>query len=239
MIRFGSHRQPANVRTDWLVAADIVAAQDLAQPVQSPLTADVRHEHSVRSFWEDIADVLASSADPTQTEPRPITPIEAAVTGAMRSAALNLERPPVVWGGLGFITGILAWHVIGFWGFVSTVVFNQDGVVEQAALERPTRTVPAVAGYARVAYKADPKFCVSLVLDRATGQTQPAACLGDTEPLRDAGRQKRGNSLVANNLPVEPNSWSTATAVDAVPAESGTLEPKDFDLEIHSESLKR
>ncbi len=236
MTRFGSHRQPSNVRTDWPVAAD-AAAQNLARPVQSQLTAGVRHEHGARSFWQDIADVLATA--PSETGQHQSMPMQAAVIGAVRSAVLHLERPPFVWGGLGFITGILAWHVIGFWGFVSTIVFNQDGVVEQAAAERPTRTVPAVAGYARVAYRADPQFCVSLVLDRATGQTQPAACLGDIEPLRDAGRQKRGNSLVANNLPVEQNAWSTATAVDAAPPAIGTLEPKDFDLEIHSESLPR
>ena len=113
MTRFGSHRQPSNVRTDWPVAAD-AAAQNLARPVQSQLTAGVRHEHGARSFWQDIADVLATA--PSETGQHQSMPMQAAVIGAVRSAVLHLERPPFVWGGLGFITGILAWHVIGFWG---------------------------------------------------------------------------------------------------------------------------
>lgn len=236
MIRFDPEMRPSNVRTDRTVAGDHLGFLQGRTPT---LNSGAKPPLEVRRFWDDIADVIAASSGTSSGEPRPTEPIEKAVASTLQAAVLRLERPPVVWTGLGFVAGILAGHLIGFWGFVSEIVFNQDSPVEQVASERPTRSVPAVAGYARVAFKADPLYCVSLVLDRATGQTRPAACSGEAEPLRDAGRQRRGNSLVADNLPVENNAWTAATAVDAAPQASGTLELKDFDLEITAETIKR
>ena len=240
MNRFDPNMPSSTIRTEWPVEL-VAATLGAFKPSRSAPAAQSDLDQGIRQFWDDIGEgqiVQPSAAVPEPQDVSP-SPTEIAVTRTVRSAVLQLERPPFVWGGLGFIAGILAWHVIGFWGFVSEAVYNQDGVVEQVALERPTRTAPAVAGYARVAYKADPKYCVSLIIDRASGLAQPAACPGDIEPLRDAGRQLRGNSLVANNLPVEQNAWSTATAVDAAKPETGTLEGKDFDLEIHTDKLDR
>ena len=34
-----------------------------------------------------------------------------------------LARSPALWGGIGFLLGIVFWHWIGFWGFVSAAVW--------------------------------------------------------------------------------------------------------------------
>ncbi|MEZ5899881.1 MAG: hypothetical protein R3D51_10350 [Hyphomicrobiaceae bacterium] len=49
---------------------------------------------------------------------------------------------PLVWGGLGFIAGMLAWHVVGFWSFMSNVVLHPNDA-RSARVARGNRTAVA------------------------------------------------------------------------------------------------
>ncbi len=73
---------------------------------------------------------------------------------------------PALWGLLGFVIGAVFWHFIGFWGFVSDVVFNGPAPLEARYIEQ---TGPR---------------CIELVFDRTAGVTRGQSCAVDA-PLLD------------------------------------------------------
>lgn len=66
---------------------------------------------------------------------------------------------------MGFVIGAVFWHFIGFWGFVSNVVFNGRVQVEERYVEQ--------AG----------SRCIELVFDRKTGVTRGQPCAVDAPML--------------------------------------------------------
>jgi len=71
---------------------------------------------------------------------------------------------PLVWGGLGFMAGMLAWHVIGFWTFMSDVVLNANDT------RTVTRGGPVVA---RAPSQKTPKAAVKETAATGVASTAP------------------------------------------------------------------
>ncbi len=137
---------------------------------------------------------------------------------------------PLVWGGLGFIAGMLAWHVIGFWTFLSDVVLNandaratrsvpvaaraQPQKTPKAAVKEPATTDAAsmtpvtaqklAASLSGTAGTGPPSpaetVCMTLALNRAAGTTAPAACAEEAV----AGLRDSGFNRRADRLALRP-----------------------------------
>jgi hypothetical protein len=91
-------------------------------------------------------------------------------------------RTALVWGGLGFITGAVFWHAVGFWDFMSAVVLNSGPDTElvriAAARQQPgADELPTI-------YLVDPRSCTALELDRSANRTAVRPCPSDGLSLR-------------------------------------------------------
>jgi len=107
-----SHTAPA---TDLLQAAPPKTPDDPAPEVAGTATPPL--------------NVAPRMPDAAPTEDLKTRPARSAVANAPNDPALARTRrdwTPLVWGGLGFMAGMLAWHVVGFWTFMSDVVLNAN-----------------------------------------------------------------------------------------------------------------
>ncbi len=134
---------------------------------------------------------------------------EAARLVAARPSALiarrRAYRTALLWSAAGFLAGAAFWHAIGFWRFISDVVFD--------APPRPA-TMAAVAPPSQVSlptiYLVDPNTCTALMLDRKTNSTATQRC-------PDSGLALR----------LEPNSARESLAVVSEPAMGPGLYPSN------------
>jgi hypothetical protein len=93
-------------------------------------------------------------------------------------------RSALAWGGLGFVTGAIFWHVVGFWTFLSDVVLKAPDRAAKAALlsaaavpARPKTNLPTV-------YMVEPATCSALALDRQSNRTMLQPCPANGLALR-------------------------------------------------------
>ena len=105
--------------------------------------------------------------------------------------ALGPRAAPFIWGFGGFLIGAAFWHLIGFWGFLSTVV-----------LKGPE---PQVSVVARQADPAMLRNCTDLALNRSTGQTYAVPCAEQVPVLQEArlGRQDLAYAHVRSHEPAQ------------------------------------
>jgi hypothetical protein len=118
-------------------------------------------------------------------ERRGTAPGSAVRAGAARNAGPAKRRrgprPGVIWAASGFIAGAVFWHAVGFWSFISDVVFNKD--------ERTwTLGAAEVAGNANISlptiFLVDPANCTALALDRSSNSTLVLPCPKEGLALR-------------------------------------------------------
>jgi hypothetical protein len=100
----------------------------------------------------------------------------------------NRLRTGLVWGGLGFLTGAIFCHAVGFWGSASTVALNAGPDTELVRVT-PARQQPSAAELPTI-YLIDPRICTALELDRSANRTAVRPCPSDgltlrLEPVRD------------------------------------------------------
>jgi len=102
-----------------------------------------------------------------------------------RRGRLSSRATPIAWGLGGFLIGAMFWHVIGFWGVLSTVVLKGPEtavsvVVRQQPVDPPLPVVRATL-----------PNCTALALDRSRGQTYSVPCHDHLPQLEEArfGRQ--------------------------------------------------
>lgn len=229
------------------------AAQNYAQPGGEPPCAALMHPAA------PLHDAVALPSD-SESGARPDD------DDRLRdhaSALIPIPRPsraPLVWGGLGFVCGALAWHAIGFWSFVSDVVLNtQDArarsepLLPHIAAGYPVTpsdqggaqhaTTAAVAVKTTAASGLAKAVCVALVLDRQTGTTRTGDCEDTARDLRDAGFIRRSDRLASTPRLQDANAWSGSTAVEVTSAQStsgaaqpvaefGTLTAADIKLDL-------
>lgn len=243
----------------WLGSAPPVPPM---QPLQEPPEAPGQ------------GDGFATPALPQDGVSAPERPLAA----AKEAPALTVSAPPasqseprerwnltpLIWGGSGFVAGMLAWHVVGFWSFVSNVVLNANdpraqtleaflpklapqGVQSSRSVAEVGKTLTHPA--ARQAASERKFACVALALDRDAGGTKLTLCPEGTAQLRDAGFNKRTDKLALKPRLQDPVAWTGATAVQvsdaasAAPdqgnsAESGTLSESDLKLDLPPAIMK-
>ena len=196
------------------------------------------------------SDIFTQYEPPVLKAPEPDAPVVVfpATPAVMASALKSRDRRPYIWGGLGFFAGIFAWHILGFWTFLSNLATNPGPAPERVALAAPAARQPPVSATvhpatqlnqpaelqpsAQAIFNLDPKSCRALVLDRSAGATRLEACPDDTQPMRDAGRQRRGDLAANRARNLDPNAWAQGTAVDTAAVSESTLEPGDVNFEI-------
>lgn len=193
------------------------------------------------------------STPPALTSPPEAVTLEAVVPQARQdppeTAAAQAPTAPaprrkrdytaLVWGTSGFLAGMLAWHVVGFWSFVSNVVLNADdprartleGFLPQVGIAGPapeqknlSRLSTPAKALIPVAAKKDggAQFaCVALAMDRSAGATRSVACSGTHADMRDAGFNRRTDRLALRPRLQDPVAWTGTTAVQI----SETAEP--------------
>ncbi|MGQ0673894.1 MAG: hypothetical protein ACT4N2_13605 [Hyphomicrobium sp.] len=137
--------------------------------------------------------------------------------GALRSyGVLPLAVAPqaLVWSGAGFILGAVFWHFVGFWGFVSEIVYAGPG--DQPAVAAVRRNAAQAAPHRVPAHLREAAACVKLVLDRAALETRTRNCSSADRRLPHIGVSARGDRATGT----EPGAW-------VVRAEQATLLGQD------------
>lgn len=108
-----------------------------------------------------------------------------------RAGSSFLASGPL-WAVVGFLCGAVFWHMVGFWGFVGELVSRGPSPEQRAASAM-------VSGAA----------CITLVLDRETGETRSESCPALIAALPDSRRNYRGSlTLEARARLIQPERWS-------------------------------
>ena len=163
-----------------------------AAPVSKPLQVAPRNDAAAEDLvaaTPPALNVTALLPDSAPTADLKTRRAQSAVVDLLNEVALARNRrdwTPLVWGGLGFMAGMLAWHVIGFWTFLSDVVLNANdtrathsGPVAARALPHRTSKVAVKGSAASVAASTAPvvaaqKLAASLSGTAETGPPPPA-----------------------------------------------------------------
>lgn len=141
------------------------------------------------------------------------------------------------WLTIGFMSGVVSWHVIGFWGFVTETVLHEQAASPIAVAHTtsvPEGASPIVTGSIAVAAPEPLPACVALVNRHPSGGTVAAPCAEAARPLRDAGRNPRADRLPgAQERLQSSNAWpATANTEQAgLPVRSnGSFDEVDLNL---------
>lgn len=121
---------------------------------------------------------------------------ESAIAAAVRRPA----RGAALWATIGFVSGAVFWHAIGFWSFMSELVLNskpattvQDLSLVGADFE--TGSLPDV-------YHVNPQHCISLVLNREANYTAAQPCPREGIALRlDVESSREDIAVIADASP--------------------------------------
>lgn len=217
----------------WIVAREGPGAPQAAIPdEQHPRAPD---GETAQQLLLDLPvwDAETPAAPAHAAAAYPSTPETATVAAPVRdtpSARKRRDFTPVLWAGAGFIAGMLVWHTVGFWTFVSDVVLNaNDPRARTLEAFLPSLAVPALSEKAmsripesavisapqalKTATAATPFACVSLALDRAAGITNAQTCKGSPAELRDGGFNRRTDRLALRPRLQDPVAWTDTTAV--------------------------
>lgn len=120
---------------------------------------------------------------------RAATPASHAPAQRSRAAPQRVVRGAALWAAVGFVCGAITWHTIGFWQFMSRLMFDESTVTLGAPVlsgtDIETGSLPTIVNI-------DHTSCVSLELDRLSNHTTPRPCPREGLALRlepDLGRE--------------------------------------------------
>jgi hypothetical protein len=142
------------------------------------------------------------------------------------------------WLSMGFVCGVISWHAVGFWGFVSaSVLHNTARPIDSVAAMLPQSQLapsPQITTGSLPSFHPKPGACMALSIDHDTGATLSQHCNGGDTPLRDAGRRRRGDRLISVQARMnDAGKWAAATmATPDVSEQAAPLLDSDFDLTI-------
>lgn len=120
-----------------------------------------------------------------------------------RSSVVRHVRGAALWASLGFVCGAVFWHAVGFWNFMSDLMFDraEATVAHATAPDMNMATDPIETGSLPVIYRVDPASCVSLELDRLTNRTAARPCPPEGLALRLNAEDSRGDiAVLADNV---------------------------------------
>jgi hypothetical protein len=214
------------------------AAPSTGLPRRTPAADHVKTDSTPR--WDDAFGpeaylVETGQNDQTQSWHSAIAQLQSKASAFLGS----FDHKAALWVSTGFVAGMVSWHTIGFWGFVSeAVLYRGDRNVEVVMAERPpaiaTKVVASVPITTGSITKADesPGACMALIFDRTTGTTAATAC-GNSPPFRDAGRGKRSDRLATAEARLQDKTaWSATTAVDPATQRIVVQPPAETDFNL-------
>jgi hypothetical protein len=148
----------------------------------------------------------------------------------------SFDTRAAVWLSSGFVAGMVAWHAVGFWGFVSDTVLKRTDRTTSIAWAAPskieTTATSSITTGSLASYTPEPGTCLALTLNRDNATTTASPCSGSGAPMRDAGRHRRGDRLAtAGSRLQDPNAWTAATALNEGPQRDRSSDA-DFDLTL-------
>lgn len=127
------------------------------------------------------------------------TPAAPAAKVARAMPAHRPVRGAALFTTVGFIGGAIFWHTVGFWTFMSELMFNSDTAT--AHQQAVVSTDPIETGSLPTVYTVDPSSCTSLELDRASNQTSLRPCPANGLALRLESDGSRGDlAVLADNI---------------------------------------
>ncbi len=119
----------------------------------------------------------------------------------------------------GFVAGVAFWHLVGFWGFISTVVHKPERPRAQSelAIDGDVGNAQTLPVRSRAAQTIDATIaaCSSLVLSRDTSDIRVLPCPVNAQRLPDGGGTTRGD--------LEPLRKTAARRAPAVATWSATI----------------
>ncbi|MFA5902195.1 MAG: hypothetical protein WC829_24135 [Hyphomicrobium sp.] len=109
-------------------------------------------------------------------------------------------RGAALWASLGFVCGAVFWHAVGFWTFMSELMFDRAEATVAATYDTSTQPDQIDTGSLPLIYRVDPASCVSLELDRNSNRTAARPCPPDGLALRLNSGEARGDlAILADN----------------------------------------
>ena len=100
-------------------------------------------------------------------------------------------RGAALWATIGFVGGAVFWHAVGFWTFMSDLMFESNEAV--IASDAPAAGDGIVTGSLPKILHIDPANCISLRLDRLGGATAAHPCPAEGLALRLEESGERGD----------------------------------------------
>ena len=163
----------------------------------------------------------------------------------------SFDERAAIFGSCGFVLGVIAWHMVGFWSFVSDVVLHDpqtaqshipvvakvfaaaDGAPASTAAA-PVLTTGSIGSVSKRPVETD-GACAALEFDRASGLTRRVSCTPDARVFKDAGFQHRSDRAAATPLLQNSQVWASATQTKSEQVEAPSPAPADFDLTIKTD----
>ncbi|MGQ0456495.1 MAG: hypothetical protein ACT4OU_05480 [Hyphomicrobium sp.] len=234
--------RPRHAGPQNLAAAE--QPQDLAATVQP----------SDRDFVADLSAALdALHQKIVETAPIPLpdgAPISAETLeparlrwGAAARDAIASDRAAAACAAIGFFTGAIAWHFVGFWSFVTAIAFNGDVRDHQAPAHAGGAAVPhrggIVTGSIARPEEGSASGCIALAIDRFNGGIQPGPCDEATgDPVRAGAAARKGDrSLTSFSERIErdidrASTPNTSDGDAAITPSTPQIDDADFDLQL-------
>lgn len=128
---------------------------------------------------------------PTANAARAQATLAPAVAAARNGRRQRPVRGAALWATIGFVGGAVFWHAVGFWTFMSDLVFDSAEAV--AASDVTSGVNDIVTGSLPTILHVDPANCISLKLDRLAGQTAAHPCPPEGLALRHDESGERGD----------------------------------------------
>lgn len=148
-----------------------------------------------------------------------LQPLVAAMRGRVRSIA----RVPAkgAWIGLGFLAGIAFWHIVGFWTFMSRIIFEGPETAVIVLQQNAPAAVPPITSdietgslqrIEKLTSRSTPEpDCIALVRSHSAGTTHQEPCKRLARPLKHrqslASRGDRTSGAIQHTT--APSDWAS------------------------------
>lgn len=190
----------------------------------APASEDTRSANARRldADWHTIA--------PTLMPPPGSSPVHASKPFPEESPAQSLAHPAVTrrlfdhsavaWLAVGFVSGMISWHAVGFWNFVTETVLHEHADATAIAVTQPAGADIVTGSISPP--EPPPADCVALVQMTPAGRTAALPCATAPRPLRDAGRNPRADRLATSTERLQSTAAWPATSEPKTTSEPGT-----------------
>jgi len=114
------------------------------------------------------------------------------------------------WSVLGFVAGAIFWHFVGFWGFISSVVYADNQAIGRDVVLAQRAPAVVVVSQRALTDATNASYCTAVSRDRKTGVTSARPCDGDHPTLPPDAYQGRQDRIDVN----VGSGWETHSSDD-------------------------